>query len=119
MSARELTTYRNTRSNNLCFLVDRFPGYRSRGPVSIPGATRISVKYWVWNGVLSASWVQLRSYLEDKVAAPVWKTEIIAVGIRHVDHVAHYQQKLALTSLTRGGSSVGIVRSRTQATEFS
>jgi hypothetical protein len=29
-----------------------------------------------------------------------------------------YQQKLALTSSTSGGRSVGIVRSRTQATEF-
>jgi hypothetical protein len=29
-----------------------------------------------------------------------------------------YPQKLALTSLTSGGRSVGIVRSRTQATEF-
>jgi hypothetical protein len=30
-----------------------------------------------------------------------------------------YAQKLALTSLTSGGRSIGIVRSRTQATEFS
>ena len=30
-----------------------------------------------------------------------------------------YPQKLALTSPTGGGSSVGIVRSRTKATEFS
>jgi hypothetical protein len=30
-----------------------------------------------------------------------------------------YQQKLALTSPTSGGRSVGIVLSRTQATEFS
>jgi hypothetical protein len=30
-----------------------------------------------------------------------------------------YQQKFALTSLTNGGRSVGIVRSRTQAMEFS
>jgi hypothetical protein len=30
-----------------------------------------------------------------------------------------YPQKLALTSLTSGGLSVGVVRSRTQATEFS
>jgi hypothetical protein len=30
-----------------------------------------------------------------------------------------YPQKLALTSLTSGGRSVDIVRSRTQATEFS
>jgi hypothetical protein len=29
-----------------------------------------------------------------------------------------YPQKLALTSATTGGRSVGIVRSRTQATEF-
>jgi hypothetical protein len=30
-----------------------------------------------------------------------------------------YPQKLALTSLTSGGRPVGVVRSRTQATEFS
>jgi hypothetical protein len=42
-----------------------------------------------------------------------------ALGIRHSDHVAPlYPQKLALTSPTRCGRSVGIVRSRTQATEF-
>jgi hypothetical protein len=29
-----------------------------------------------------------------------------------------YQQTLALTSLTRGGRSVGVVRSRTEATEL-
>jgi hypothetical protein len=43
----------------------------------------------------------------------------MAVGIRHADHVApSYQQKLALTSPTSGGNSVGIVRSRTEATEL-
>jgi hypothetical protein len=42
----------------LCGLVVRVPGYRSRGPRSSPG-------------VHSASWVQLRSYLEEKLAAPV------------------------------------------------
>jgi hypothetical protein len=52
-------------------LVVRVPGYRSKGPGSLPGATRFSEKYWVWNGVHSASRVQLRSYLEEKVAAPV------------------------------------------------
>jgi hypothetical protein len=42
------------------------------------------------------------------------------VGIRCADHVTPlYPQKLALTSPTGGGRSVGIVRSRTQATEFS
>jgi hypothetical protein len=42
------------------------------------------------------------------------------MGIRCADHVAPlYPQKLALTSPTGGGRSVGIVRSRTKATEFS
>jgi len=41
------------------------------------------------------------------------------MGIRYADHVTPlYPQKLALTSLTGGGRSVGIVRSRTKATEF-
>jgi hypothetical protein len=47
--------------------------------------------------------------LEEKVAAPGLETRNTAVGIR---------RKLTLTSLTSGGRSVGIVRSRTQATEF-
>jgi hypothetical protein len=69
--------------------------------------------------VRSASWVQLRSYLEEIVAAPVYKTEITAIGIRRADHATPlYPQKLALTSLTSAGRSVGTVRSRTQATEL-
>jgi hypothetical protein len=43
----------------------------------------------------------------------------MAVGISHADHATpFYPQKLAITSLTNGGLSVGIVRWRTQATEF-
>ena len=42
------------------------------------------------------------------------------MGNRCADHVTSlYPQKLALTSLTGGGRSVGIVRSRTKATELS
>ena len=42
------------------------------------------------------------------------------MGIRCADYVTPlYPQKLALTSPTGGGRSVGIVRSRTKATEFS
>jgi hypothetical protein len=45
---------------------------------------------------------------------------LMAVGIRCADHVTPlYLQKLALTSPTSGGRSVGIVRSRTKAMEFS
>jgi hypothetical protein len=40
--------------DRLCDLVVRVPGYRSRGPGSIPDTTRFSEKQWVWNGVHSA-----------------------------------------------------------------
>jgi hypothetical protein len=57
--------------------------------------------------------------LNKKVAAPVQKTEIKAVGISCANHVTPlYPQKLALTSPTGGSRSVGMVRSRTKATEF-
>jgi hypothetical protein len=56
--------------------------------------------------------------LDRKVPAPVYKTENTAVGIRHADHVEPlYPLKLAITSPTSGGRSVGIVRSRTQTME--
>jgi hypothetical protein len=48
----------------------------------------------------------------------LWEAENTAVGIRHADHMAPlYPQKFALTSPTSCGLSVGIGRSRTQATE--
>jgi hypothetical protein len=77
----------NFLQDHLCGLVVRVPGYSSRGPGSIHAATRFSEKQWVWNGVHSASWVQQRSYLKEKVAAPVKKPENMAVGIRHADNV--------------------------------
>jgi hypothetical protein len=41
------------------------------------------------------------------------------MGIRRFDHATPlYPQKLVLTSLTSGGRSVGIVRSRAKATEL-
>jgi hypothetical protein len=43
----------------------------------------------------------------------------MAVRIHHDDHVApSIRKKLAITSQTSGGRSVGIVRSRTQTMEF-
>ena len=48
------------------------------------------------------------------------KQRLTAVGTRCADHVTPlYPQKLALTSPTGGDRSVGIVRVRTKATEFS
>jgi hypothetical protein len=47
------------------------------------------------------------------------ETENTAPGIRRADRATPlYPQRLALTSLTRGGRSVGIVRFGTQATEL-
>jgi hypothetical protein len=41
------------------------------------------------------------------------------IGIHYADHVApSIRKKLALASPTRGGRSIGIVRSRTQVMEF-
>jgi len=57
--------------------------------------------------------------LNKKVAAPGLENRLTAVGTRCADHVTPlYPQKLALTSPTGGGRSVGIVRSRTKATEI-
>ena len=48
------------------------------------------------------------------------KQRLTAVGTRFTAHVTPlYPQKLTLTSPTGGGRSVGIVRVRTKATEFS
>ena len=48
------------------------------------------------------------------------KQRLTAVGTRCADHVTPlYPQKLALNSPTGGGRSVGIVRVRTKAMEFS
>jgi len=48
------------------------------------------------------------------------KQRLTAVGTRCADHVTPlYPQKLAPTSPTDGGRSVGIVRVRTKAMEFS
>ena len=47
------------------------------------------------------------------------KQRLTAVGTRCADHVTPlYSQKLALTSPTGGGRSIGIVRVRTKATEL-
>jgi hypothetical protein len=88
----------------LCGLVVRVRGYRSRGPGSIPGATRFSEKYRVWNEVHSASWVDLRSY-EKKSGSGLENPDY---GLRDPSRWPRgtvYPQKLAVTSPTKGGYS--------------
>jgi hypothetical protein len=76
--------------DHLCGIVVRALGYRSGGPGSIPGTTRFSGKRTVVG--LERGPLSLVSTIEEllyrKVAAPVSKTENMAVGIRHADHVA-------------------------------
>jgi hypothetical protein len=100
------------KGDRLCGLVAMVPWYRSTGPGSISVATRFSENWWVWNGVHSASWVQWssKSCLESR-----------EYGRRELSRWPRdtlYPQKLTLTSSTSDGRSIGIVRSRTKATEF-
>jgi hypothetical protein len=60
----------------------------------------------------------MRSYLEEIIAAAVYKTENTAVGICCTDHVTLYPQNLELTSPTSGGRSVDIVHLRPKTTEI-
>jgi hypothetical protein len=61
----------------------------------------------------------MRGYLEEWVAAPVFKFEYKAVEIRRADHATPFIRKqLALTSLTGGCRLVGIIRSRTEIVLF-
>jgi hypothetical protein len=62
-------------------------------PGSIPGTTRFPEKYWAWNRVHSASRVQLRSNMKEKIAAPVYKTENTILGIRCADHTTPSTRK--------------------------
>jgi hypothetical protein len=99
--------------------VVRVPGYRSIDPGSVPGATRFSEMWWVWHGVHSASWVQLRHYLKEKNSCS---------GLEHREYCCRdplcwpcntlYLQQLTLTSPTSGGHSIWIVCLQTKVTEF-
>ena len=106
--------------DHLCGLVVRVSGYRYRGPGFDP---RRYQTFWVVVGLDRGPLSLVRSseeLLEKSSGSRSRKQKLTAVGTRCVDHVTPlYPQKLALTSPTGGGRSVGIVRVRTKATEFS
>jgi hypothetical protein len=105
-------------SDRLCGLVVRILGYRSGGPGSIPCTTRKKKAVGLERGPLSlvskteellgrksrGSCLENREYGRRDPSR--WPRGIL------------YPQKLAITSPTSGGCSVGIVRSRTQTMEF-
>jgi hypothetical protein len=98
--------------------VVRVLGYRSGGSGSILGTTRKKKLVGLERGPLSLVSTS-EELLDRKVADPVQKTEKMAVGIRHDDHVAPFiRKKLIITLPTSCVRSVGIVRSRTQTMEF-
>jgi hypothetical protein len=68
---------------------------RSRGPGSIPSSTRFPQNKWVWNGMHSASWAQMRRCFEGTAVDPAKKTKNTAVGIRRADYATPlYPQKV-------------------------
>jgi hypothetical protein len=105
----------------LCGLVVRVSGYGYRGPGFDPRRYHI---FWVVVGLERGLLSLVRSIeelLEQKSSGSrSRKQRLTAVGTRCADRVTPlYPQKLALTSPTGGGHSVGIVRSWTKDTEFS
>jgi hypothetical protein len=90
-------------------------GYRSRGLGSIPEATRFSSEV-VERGPLSLV-NTTEELLEIKSSgSDIESREYGRRDPSRCQRGTFYPQKLALTSPTSGGSSVGVVRSRTQAT---
>jgi hypothetical protein len=107
--------------DRLCGLVVRVSGYRyrSRGIDS----RRYHI-FWVVVGLERGPLSLVRSteklHEQKSSGSRSRKQRLTAVGNRCADHVIPlYPQKLAISSPTGGGRSVGIVRSRTEATEFS
>jgi hypothetical protein len=99
--------------------VVRVSGYRSRGPGSIPGATRFSEIVGLKRGPLGLVTTN-EELLERKSSGSGLESR--EYGRRDPSRLPRgtlYPQKLALSSPTSGGRSIGIVRSSTQATEFS
>jgi hypothetical protein len=95
--------------DRLCWLVVRVPGYRSRGPGFHFRRYQI---FWEVMGLERCPLSHVRIIDELFQALRSRKPRLTAVGIRCADHATLYPLKMALTSSTNGGRSVGIVRLR-------
>jgi hypothetical protein len=97
-------TWQKAEADNISFLAARSRTVGRGHHENAMGPGVPNSQYYLWRFTISSS---------------VKKLEITAVGIRRSDHATPiYPPKLALTSPTRGGRSVGIVRSRTKATDL-
>jgi hypothetical protein len=105
--------------DRLCGLVVRVLGYRSGGLGSIPGTTRKKkVMGLEWGPLSLVSTTE--ELLDTKSSGSCLENR--EYGRRDPSRWPRctlYPQKLAITSPTSGGRSVGIVHSRTQTMEFS
>jgi hypothetical protein len=98
--------------------VARVLGYRSGGPGSIPGTTRNKKVVGLEWGPLSLV-STTEELLDRKVAAPVQNPRIRPQGsVTLTMWHPLSAKKLAITSPTSSGRSVGIVLSRTQTMEL-
>jgi hypothetical protein len=103
----------------LCGLVIRVPGYRSKGPGFDSRHYQI---FWITVG-LERGPLGFLSTTEELFGRNSSGPSLESREYDHGDPLrwprdTSYPQKLALTSPTCGGHSVGIVRSRTKAMEF-
>jgi hypothetical protein len=120
---REVPSFTSTHSyqtvHRLCGLVVRVSAYRSRDPRF--GFRRFQI-FWATAGLERGPVSLVRTteeLLEGNVAAPVSKTEINDRGNPfRWPRDTLYPQKLALTSPTSGGRSVGIVCSFSKLTKI-
>jgi hypothetical protein len=108
------------RENRLCGLVITVPGYRSRGPGFDSWRYQI---FWEVVGLEQdpLSLVRITEELLQWKSSDSGsrKSRLTVVGIRCAHNATPLSAKVALTSMTSGGRSDGIVRLRTKATEFS
>jgi hypothetical protein len=111
--------FSNTREGRLYGLVVWVPGYRSRGLGFDSRRCQIFRVVCLEGGPLSDV-STIEELLERKSSGcSLESREYGRVDSLRWLHDSRYQQKLALTSPTSGGRSIGIVRSRTQDMEFS
>jgi hypothetical protein len=101
-----------------CGLVVRVPGYRSRGPgFDSPCYQIFSEVVGLERGPLSLSTIE-ELLGRNSSGSGLENGEYSCGDLLRWPHDMLYPQKLALTSPTSSGHSVGIVRLRTKATEF-